>query len=291
VKAQYFLGGGRTAIKHNGKWNFYLTDGLGSTVMLADHRGRSVATWDYSDFGETRQTSGSTALYNPFLYTGQEYDFETSLYHLRARHYSPADGRFFSRDPIGYAGGSNMYAYCGADPVNFIDPSGLAGNWFGIGPAMPMSTALAPQVKATRANVAANLGANLDLFILSAHHYAVNEGIKVFGTGFMHEFVRVGDILNSLSRAAWPKITALNGCWTSRSLPGGQKPGDKVIVYTDDFTNGQLNALFQAHFYNFLQQGKTVAEAINGIYQITGNEAFHPIKGKYHFWGNGNLKL
>jgi RHS repeat-associated protein len=93
--------------------------------MLTDATGHSAATYDYSDYGETRQTSGSPALYNPFLYTGQEYDFETSLYHLRARHYSPANGRFFSRDPIGYAGGSNMYAYCGGDPINHADPTGL----------------------------------------------------------------------------------------------------------------------------------------------------------------------
>ena len=84
-----------------------------------------------SDYGETRQISGSASLYNPFLYTGQEYDFETSLYHLRARHYSPSLGRFFSRDPIGYAGGSNMMGYCAGDPINRSDPSGrsfLAAN-------------------------------------------------------------------------------------------------------------------------------------------------------------------
>lgn len=124
VKAQYFLGGGRTAIKHNGKWNFYLTDGLGSTVMLADHRGRSVATWDYSDFGETTQLTGGTSVYNPFLYTGQELDKETGFYHLRARHYAPSLGKFLSRDPIGYASGSNLYSYT-SDPINFTDPSGL----------------------------------------------------------------------------------------------------------------------------------------------------------------------
>lgn len=126
VKAQYFLGGGRTAIKHDGKWNFYLSDGLGSTVMLTDSRGRSVATWDYDDYGETTQLSGSSAVYNPFLYTGQELDKETGFYHLRARHYAPSLGKFLSRDPIGYAGGSNCYSYCAGDGVNNVDPMGLA---------------------------------------------------------------------------------------------------------------------------------------------------------------------
>ena len=124
VKAQYFLGGGRTAIKTGGQWNFYLSDGLGSTVMLTDSRGRSVATWDYEDYGETTQMSGSANVYNPFLYTGQELDKETGLYHMRARHYAPSLGKFMSRDPIGNGGGSNLYAYC-PDPINFIDPSGF----------------------------------------------------------------------------------------------------------------------------------------------------------------------
>jgi uncharacterized protein RhaS with RHS repeats len=51
------------------------------------------------------------------------------MYNLRARHYSPTFGRFLARDPIGYAGGSNLYAYCAGDPVNFTDPWGLDVRW------------------------------------------------------------------------------------------------------------------------------------------------------------------
>jgi RHS repeat-associated protein len=47
------------------------------------------------------------------------------LYHSRARAYSPATGRFMQGDPILYAGGMNLYAYVGNDPVNFTDPLGL----------------------------------------------------------------------------------------------------------------------------------------------------------------------
>ncbi len=45
--------------------------------------------------------------------------------YLRNRWYDPATGRFLTQDPIGLAGGTNLYAYAGNDPVGFSDPFGL----------------------------------------------------------------------------------------------------------------------------------------------------------------------
>ncbi len=58
-------------------------------------------------------------------------DAETGLMLMGARYYAPCIGRFISRDPIGFDGGINLYGYCGGDPVNWADPSGL--DW-SIGP-------------------------------------------------------------------------------------------------------------------------------------------------------------
>jgi uncharacterized protein RhaS with RHS repeats len=40
------------------------------------------------------------------------------------RYYDPANARFVTRDPIGYDGGINLYAFCADNPVMGVDPMG-----------------------------------------------------------------------------------------------------------------------------------------------------------------------
>lgn len=50
---------------------------------------------------------------------------QAGLVLLGQRYYDPGTARFLTRDPIGYDGGINVYAYTGNNPVNSADPSGL----------------------------------------------------------------------------------------------------------------------------------------------------------------------
>jgi RHS repeat-associated protein len=51
---------------------------------------------------------------------------EAGTYYRRNRYYDPATGRFTQEDPIGLAGGLNLYGFANGDPVSYGDPLGLA---------------------------------------------------------------------------------------------------------------------------------------------------------------------
>ena len=101
----------------------YQTDYLGS-VLNPDLNSKE----GYGLFGEVVGSLSLGGLY-PTLeygYSGREYERDTGLYYFRARYYDPEMGRFLTKDPIGLAGGhTNLYLYCGNDPVNCVDPMGL----------------------------------------------------------------------------------------------------------------------------------------------------------------------
>jgi RHS repeat-associated protein len=50
---------------------------------------------------------------------------QSGLKYMRNRYYNPETGQFTQPDPIGIAGGLNVYGYAAGDPVNYRDPFGL----------------------------------------------------------------------------------------------------------------------------------------------------------------------
>ncbi len=100
---------------------YFLQDHLGSTSALTNGTGDLLEHMRYETFGEN---SGSAL--TRYGFTGRERDSQLGLLYYRARWYDPTAGRFLTEDPIGLAGGVNLYAYAGLNPISFSDPEGHA---------------------------------------------------------------------------------------------------------------------------------------------------------------------
>lgn len=129
-------------------------DILGSVIGSQDSVSGTLSKIGYLPYGKSANAPGA------FGFTAQRIDAETGgLYYYRARHYSPAWGRFLQTDPIGYGGGGNLYAYVNNDPLNNTDPLGLWGIFASYGGTVVAGTG--PYVAATVTNL--NTGAQYQI--------------------------------------------------------------------------------------------------------------------------------
>ena len=106
---------------------YYHADSQGTIIGLTNDSGAWVEKYAYTLYGKP---AAASTIGNPYKYTGRRLDAETGLYYYRARYYDPHLRRFIETDPIGYAGGMNLYAYVGNSPLGFVDPLGLAGHHY-----------------------------------------------------------------------------------------------------------------------------------------------------------------
>jgi RHS repeat-associated protein len=106
----------------NGRHDYYtLTDHLGSVTAITDTTGTKVWGGEYDAFGTISGSVGRLDFDG--IFTGKLIDPATGLYYYNARWYDPETGRFITEDPA--RDGSTWYAYCGNNPINFTDPTGL----------------------------------------------------------------------------------------------------------------------------------------------------------------------
>jgi RHS repeat-associated protein len=109
-----------------GQGYFFQQNRLGSVTHLTGFSGEVIESYRYDAFGQPTTTYSGGSFNNRFKFTGREYQSAFGIYEYRNRAYHPGLGRFLSEDPMGLgAGDSNMFRYCGGDPVNRRDPFGL----------------------------------------------------------------------------------------------------------------------------------------------------------------------
>ena len=131
---------------------FYGYDGHGNVRFTTSTAGAVGNTYQFDAFGAPIASTGTIA--NTYLYSGERFDTNLNLYHLRARYYNMLTGRFETMDPWQRKGCSlsrlyspsdlNAYAYADADPVDKFDPTGRAA-------ALEYEVDLTPLVKAAAA--------------------------------------------------------------------------------------------------------------------------------------------
>ena len=109
-------------VSAGGTVQWFLTDNINSIREVVDSSGNSLDAIAYDPWG-TILSQSNAANAPRFLYTGGAYDPITGMYTNGARELNPADGRWMSQDPLGFAAGAfNLYGYVYINPLKMIDP-------------------------------------------------------------------------------------------------------------------------------------------------------------------------
>ena len=133
---------------------YYLVNAQGDVAAILDSSGTMVASYNYDAWGSCTVYNSSDAAIgdlNPLRYRSYYYDAETGFYYLQSRYYDPAICRFINADgqlSITDFIDSNLFAYCGNDPVNRTDPTGEAWWHWALGAAIVAACAVATVVTA-----------------------------------------------------------------------------------------------------------------------------------------------
>ncbi len=129
---------GIAGLVKDGEYFFYRKDAHGNVIAIINGDDGLIARYEYDAWGNNVVTdkdgnpvTSGIGVLNPFRYRSYYYDTETELYYLQTRYYDPELGRFISQDSIEYAApetinGLNLYAYCGNNPVMYVDPAGTS---------------------------------------------------------------------------------------------------------------------------------------------------------------------
>jgi RHS repeat-associated protein len=104
-------------------------DGQGNVAQLINSStGQVAASYTYDPYGALLTATGPAAGVSDVLAKQGVTVREVGLNLFGAR-FEKWVGIWISEDPTGIAGGSNLFEYCGNDPINKLDATGTAATW------------------------------------------------------------------------------------------------------------------------------------------------------------------
>jgi len=107
----------------------YLTDALGSVTATLNQSAQVVNTYRYKPYG-TQLAKTGTGVDPAYTWVGTQGYRQTGRkfadVYVRARHYSSANGRWTTTDPLRwFSDDASAYAYAASNPSSYSDPTGL----------------------------------------------------------------------------------------------------------------------------------------------------------------------
>ena len=154
--------GTRIGMTYNGQNYYYLFNAQGDVTAIMNSSGTVEYRYVYDAWGKLigiyngsgQDVTDDAALinvgyHNPIRYRGYYYDNETGFYYCNSRYYDPEVGRWINADnqiATGDMSSMNLFAYCGNNPVNRIDPTGEAWWHWALGAAVVAACAVATVV-------------------------------------------------------------------------------------------------------------------------------------------------
>ncbi len=220
---------------------------------MTDKGGNVVWSADYDAYGKAivKTTANPTlALVNNLRLPGQYYDAETGLHYNDRRYYDADTGRYLARDPIGFEGGINLYAYAAAAPNRFTDPTGeiipcMAANYARCNVMCNIEKGAMDILKCGEVNWGANAKSCLTSCIFSMLPIPDPCGKfgKLFsmavgmGAGLANSFTPETEVHVRPSGAS--SVDAMRGKTEKKAIKD-LRPGDEVLAYAEWKDKGSL---------------------------------------------------
>ncbi|WII72748.1 RHS repeat-associated core domain-containing protein [Bdellovibrio sp. 22V] len=170
-----------------GKVYKILSTPKGSVKAIYDLQGNLTQEFEYDEYGAI--LNAKNPFFQPLTFNSGLYDYDTKLVRFGARDYDPEVGRWTSKDPILFEGGdTNLYGYTFNDPVNFIDPSGLAvGDWWDLPANYNRSREIANEEYANWSGHHNDRGDAMRHYEWSRRTTAETNSFTAFTAGWAHE--------------------------------------------------------------------------------------------------------